>query len=163
MNDSELAWLAGILEGEGTFSIRNTNPRNRGISIRCSMTDTDVVERIFELTGIGGITKVKPREEHHKQQTLWAASKRSDVVDLITRLKPWMGRRRQAKIEDMLKFDADNPITVDLRLHGTRAMYEHRKCRCGPCRAAAVKYQMDWRRNVSKKESVAAGNSRSVD
>lgn len=124
------------------------------------MTDGDVIERVYKLTGIGNVTTVRVRFAHHKQQTLWCVSKRTDVVSLITKIRPWMGLRRAEKIDEMLAFDRANPITRNLHKHGTRVMYEHWKCRCGPCRTAAVSYQMNWRRNnvLEKKQAPSTDN-----
>jgi hypothetical protein len=49
MTDVEKAWLAGIIEGEGTFG-RVGRP---GGQIRVVMTDQDVIHRLHAITGLG--------------------------------------------------------------------------------------------------------------
>lgn len=45
MNTLQIAWLAGILEGEGSFSNMRGSP-----TIQVSMTDRDIIERIALIT-----------------------------------------------------------------------------------------------------------------
>ena len=40
----EIAWVAGILEGEGTFCMNNNSPR-----LAIAMTDLDVVEKFCKI------------------------------------------------------------------------------------------------------------------
>jgi hypothetical protein len=49
LTDIDQAWLAGIVEGEGTFS----RPNSRWGLVRVVMTDKDVIDRLATMTGIG--------------------------------------------------------------------------------------------------------------
>lgn len=49
MTPEEVAWVAGLLEGEGYFSI--SSARHRQARVVCSMTDEDVVRKLHVLAG----------------------------------------------------------------------------------------------------------------
>ena len=93
--DVELAWLAGLLEGEGCFSVAVENKRPTGISL--NMTDLDIVARV---AGWWGVSYNSPRnkEEHHKEQYR-CTLRGQPSVDLMIKLKPYMGIRRSQKID----------------------------------------------------------------
>jgi hypothetical protein len=48
LNNIEIAWLAGILEGEGYFGF-NGSSKSLNPSIQVSMVDRDIIERIADL------------------------------------------------------------------------------------------------------------------
>jgi hypothetical protein len=55
-----VAWIAGLLEGEGTF-IRWAAPRRGGV-VRIEMTDEDVIARMLTAIGIGRLEALPPRK-----------------------------------------------------------------------------------------------------
>jgi hypothetical protein len=54
MSATELAWLAGWLEGEGSFSIKHIKGWNYA-SIVGGSTDFDSIQRLVELTNVGRV------------------------------------------------------------------------------------------------------------
>lgn len=144
MNTNELNWLAGLLEGEGCFSIRDTL-RNKGLGVSCSMTDKDVIDKIHSLVGFGSIFTVSSRQINHQIQYKWNSSKRNDVVWLIEQLLPFMGERRSNKIQEMLKFHSNHPMVRMRQEHGTLTMYAYWKCHCEKCSYAAMEDQRQRR------------------
>jgi hypothetical protein len=56
MSPNNLAWLAGLIEGEGYLGI----VRGRGI-VRVAMTDADVVERLRVVSGVGLVNELPRR------------------------------------------------------------------------------------------------------
>lgn len=93
----ELMWVAGLLEGEGSFT-RNGYRRR----VVCTSTDYDVLVKLKNVTGVGAICKTSKRESHHKQAWLWTAGKKVHAVHLATTLYPLMSKRRKLQIENML-------------------------------------------------------------
>lgn len=92
----ELAWLAGIIEGEGCIYFVNRRGWRGGI--RVHMTDEDVVRRCLAVTGLGFIyagTTPAGRPAWH-----WNVTRRDDCARLLLALYPLMGKRRQAKIAE---------------------------------------------------------------
>jgi len=49
---TDIAWLAGLLEGEGSFSIKNVSAE-----ISIAMSDKDILDRAAQLTRIQCPTK----------------------------------------------------------------------------------------------------------
>ena len=88
-----LIWLAGLLEGEGTFLRPPPSSPNCPI-VSCRMTDRDVVERVARLFGTStvSIDKGRFRTEYG------AIIKGSRAVTLMRELQPLMGKRRCAAI-----------------------------------------------------------------
>lgn len=95
MTDADLIWLAGLLEGEGTFDMhKNKYPR-----IRVGMTDRDVVGRVATLLGTSirmTISKVGYKSSYHAELSGQRAA------DMMWRLLPHMGARRSSKIGEIL-------------------------------------------------------------
>lgn len=99
MRRVDLAWLAGLWEGEGTF-MPGPPSRSHKPVIRLHMTDRDVVEHAANLM-VASITTIKRRYFHYK--TSYLISLRSArAVAWMTKLRPWMGKRRQKQIDRAL-------------------------------------------------------------
>lgn len=52
IDQNQFFWLAGLLEGEGCFSVRQDGQR-RSPKVLINMTDKDVIERVAALVGSG--------------------------------------------------------------------------------------------------------------
>lgn len=102
MTEIELAWLAGWLEGEGSFILQH-NHGMRYPRVSASSTDRDVLEYILAITGVGTLYDRPKRFEHYKDQWAWMVYRKNDAVDLMTRLAPYMFGRRWATINAILK------------------------------------------------------------
>lgn len=155
MSDIEVAWVAGLLEGEGSFTFGppsgRINPGCRQLRITCSMTDLDTIEKLHNVTGIGNFNperrKYDKRRPHAKPAWVWSATRRPDVVYVLNAILPHMGERRSARIQELLDHHAEYPPLYDLEpKHGTRSRYRNRDCRCEPCVEAARKYNRELRR-----------------
>ena len=133
INDYDLRWLAGLLEGEGSFMMsRNTVGGKLYLypKIVVTMTDEDVIQRAASLFG----TKVYvvPKQTDRLQQ--WRATLTGTrAAALMERLLPEMGTRRSNKIGEILQAYGDIESTEIRRqracsesakarwaLHGTR-------------------------------------------
>nr|BDD47446.1 hypothetical protein 22 [Pelagibacteraceae bacterium] len=90
----EIAWAAGVFEGEGTIYILKCRPSCANLQI--SMCDLDILERIQNLFG-GNIYQKKKQKPHHKPIWTWQLSKSKDIVNTLTKLIPWFGHRRAYK------------------------------------------------------------------
>lgn len=110
MTTAELAWVAGIVEGEGCFSMDTRQARKKGgkvyINIRVAMVDEDVVRKLHKISGVGTVLGpiLSPSRAEHNYQPLyiWAVQKQKDAAALMMTLYPLMGIRRQAKITECL-------------------------------------------------------------
>lgn len=92
----DLHWLAGLLEGEGSFC---TGPPSRPHLpvLEVAMTDRDVIGRVGELLD-QKVVVVRPRRRHW--QTAYAIHLvGSRAVAWMRALRPLLGRRRQGQID----------------------------------------------------------------
>lgn len=97
----ESSYLAGLLEGEGTFTARDQRARKQ-LRVKLEMTDLDVVERAAQIMPAGKICK-RDRANRMNCQTVyevcWTSQKAENVM---RRILPYMGERRKAKIDECL-------------------------------------------------------------
>jgi hypothetical protein len=94
-NDTDVYWLAGLLEGEGAFDAhRGKYPR-----IRLAMTDRDVVGRAASLMD----TSVRCSLHPAPAKATWHSEVSGERAAAIMReLLPHMGSRRSQRIADVL-------------------------------------------------------------
>lgn len=97
ISDAEVAWVAGILEGEGCWS-RKSGEIRWWVAVR--MTDRDVIDRLQQVTGIGRITIDRGREEN-KMAWAWQVAAKRHREWLSIKVWPWMGDRRRARITEL--------------------------------------------------------------
>lgn len=110
MTDTDLAWLAGLLEGEGCFALDTTASRRPGhrrnaILVKLKMTDKDVVERarkiMLEIHSFNNI--VCKLTERPPRKDIYVVKINAHAAEAIMRaVRPYMGMRRGAKIDELL-------------------------------------------------------------
>jgi hypothetical protein len=103
VDTQQLAWFAGIFEGEGNMFIA----KNGGTRLSIRMTDLDVIERVNALFPSIKIQVVVPKPvkagySQPKTQYAWRISKPDEVRRIITLMLPWLGERRTAKAREVL-------------------------------------------------------------
>jgi hypothetical protein len=109
LSTAELHWLAGLLEGEGTFMTGPpSNPRMPVLAV--NMTDQDVMARVGRLFD-RKVQLVRPRNRRWKtsyQLRVQGAA----AVRWMTLLRPLMGTRRQTQIDRALACYAPRPVAL---------------------------------------------------
>lgn len=116
MNETEAAWLAGLMEGEGYFVLTTKRPpRKDGLpsmrqaTIGVKMTDLDIIERLRTITGVGRLYhNINTTGLGKKVQHSWVVNKRMDQIALLEIIRPYMGERRGAKIDEVLAHLKEN-------------------------------------------------------
>lgn len=98
-------WLAGLLEGEGTFGIaRNTTTHDNTYEyprVIVKMADRDVIERAAVLMGSVAIyTRLSDNPDHSTQYITKVHGDKA--LDVMKRVRPYMGTRRGARIDELL-------------------------------------------------------------
>ena len=102
MKDTEIAWLAGIIEGEGTFFKRGAG-RSKGLYVfALEMCDKDIVERACFVFGYGNVKPAKVRGLGKKDRWIWRFEKCSELCRLGSAILPWLGERRAMVVNQML-------------------------------------------------------------
>lgn len=103
MNSVDVAWVAGIIEGEGCMGLDNMGPKSKNLSpkayIKVAMTDYDVIQALHQKTGVGNIHGPYPGggssgPDYWKEQWVWHVGKREDVRLIITAILPFLYERR---------------------------------------------------------------------
>lgn len=95
MNELQIAWVAGLLEGEGTFIRRSGN----SCVISCEMTDKDTIEKLFSFVGTGNIYFCSARNEAWKDTWKWQLTDSLCILELLQLIYPWMSDRRKIAID----------------------------------------------------------------
>lgn len=94
MNTRDKYWLAGLLEGEGTFGF------HKKPMITLEMTDKDVVERVSELFGTS--VMFLPKRQDNWKDTYKVRVTGKKAVIIMMDIRHIMGSRRQGKIDEIL-------------------------------------------------------------
>lgn len=100
LGPEDTAWVAGLMEGEGTFVCRPDAPGGRA---RVQMTDQDVIDRLQEVLKVGRITSYIPRNPNHKPSWIFVIQRKEHLCDLLVRIAPLMSVRRRAAISRILQ------------------------------------------------------------
>lgn len=126
MDTVDIAWFAGIFEGEGCFSIE----KNGNTKLTVGMCDKDIIDRIKALFPIHqNVTPVqpKPMQPHYSQPKMryvWRVSDPDEVVRITNLILPFLGERRTAKANEVLESIATR-AERDKRLNKTHCRQGH--------------------------------------
>jgi hypothetical protein len=104
METQDYRWAAGILEGEGCFSIFQRKGKDYSqVSVLCEMTDQDTIEKLQKELGVGRVSRRAPRPSR-KDTWLLAVQKQQDVFDTLIRVMPYLGKRRLKKAQELFNY-----------------------------------------------------------
>lgn len=105
ITDIELGWLAGLLEGEASFTM---NSDSKGVRIQLAMTDEDVVLRaLIIVQAITGKRHNVYCYDAPKSKPDWSAAYKlnicgKDAKKVMKKIVRLMGQRRRKKIWQLL-------------------------------------------------------------
>jgi hypothetical protein len=110
VDTQQLAWFAGLFEGEGNIAIA----KNGGTRLTIRMTDRDIIERVAELFPVQSIQVVVPKParagySQPKTQYAWRVSDPARVREILQLILPWLGQRRSAAAREVLAHLATRP------------------------------------------------------
>lgn len=99
--DAEIAWFAGIFEGEGTFE---TSKRST-VRMTVAMSDQDVIERLSQVFPCQqiGFRHSNKRYPDAKPMYSWRVGDSDQVALVIQAILPWLGKRRAARAREVLE------------------------------------------------------------
>ena len=100
--EAEIAWVAGLYEGEGTTGTMGVN--RAYVNVRIVIRELEVLERVRQIVGCGGIY----RRENDKRPCnsithVWILSKQAEVDGFIDTVWPWLSSRRKQQFYDVLE------------------------------------------------------------
>lgn len=108
LTEIEIAWLAGLIEGEGSFGLDARSATRYKVStappspyLRISMTDQDIIERVSKLVNKTCFSP-KRRTVTEKQVYIVHVGDRATLSWLLPRLFPHFGKRRQQAVHKCL-------------------------------------------------------------
>lgn len=111
MQDTDIAWVAGLLEGEGCFSIyeRKNRPNTTDCAIHCEMTDEDVIRKLHNIVGVGNIS-YRPARRNRQPTWILSVYKKHDIFKILISIMPYMSKRRLAKASEIFSIIEDKVI-----------------------------------------------------
>ena len=93
----ELAWAAGLFEGEGSII-----PVGKAVSLSLTMCDEEVVKRFNAIFGVGQIRPRKKLAKHYKTPWEWRCGRFEHSQAVLAMMWPWLGSRRKARAKELL-------------------------------------------------------------
>jgi hypothetical protein len=130
-SSEDAAWLAGWLEGEGCFHDRRNARGHLRLLVEAASTDRDVIERAARIAGAG---HVRLKRSVGKPLWNWRVEARADAVRVLRLIRPYMGLRRGARIDEMLALEMNEPDrtpTTEDRRKAASKMWVTRRRRYG--------------------------------
>lgn len=106
MEREQLAWAAGLFEGEGCFNAHRRADGKFSVQARLAMTDEDVVRRFADVIGVGCVYGPMARGPGRQATYDWSLGDAREVRAVITLLLPWLGSRRKAKALEVAEIAA---------------------------------------------------------
>jgi hypothetical protein len=97
LSEPQLAWFAGILEGEGSITIRGNS-----VVIKIGMTDKDIIDRVHNLWNFGN--RAVYERAGRKCMYVWRAQDKEGTTLILNEVLPWLGIRRSEKAKEALNF-----------------------------------------------------------
>jgi hypothetical protein len=97
----DIAWVAGVFEGEGTIRIRKGN---YGAQVSIRMDDEDVIRRIHRIMGFGNFYENPERRKNDAvvTQYIWQAASAEHVCAFLAAVWRFLGDRRKARAAEAL-------------------------------------------------------------
>ncbi len=157
MTEAEIAWVAGMYEGEGCLT-----HNGKVWCIRLGSTDLDIVERLHALTRMGTVQMPGPARiaQGGKLYYNWAVHSQPDLCTLVMALRPWMGARRGARADEYLEWFAEWRQHDYIRVLPTHCKrnhpYEGNRANGGGCRICRAEQSRQARARAKAARLAAA-------
>lgn len=121
VNEVEIAWAAGLFEGEGYMSAYQ---REYGAKIQAciglGMADRDIVDRFQAIVECGAVSTRKPGTRGHRPIHDWRVYEAVHVRRLVALFLPYLGERRRARAVELLDQIADVKSHNEKKTHCPR-------------------------------------------
>lgn len=93
----ELAWSAGIIDGEGCIGISRKTNNIYTITIQISMTHQLTINRIYEIFRLGNLYFRKARNCKHNDQYQWNSAGK-DLYNILKLIYPYLITKEEQAI-----------------------------------------------------------------
>ncbi len=139
-NGVDIAWAAGLIEGEGTFGVMRKGHLTYAYVSACGV-DRDVIEKLHRILSVGAI-----RTEHRpgcQPLHIWRTYSRAGFAHVADLLRPHLGKRRTQRLNEV-----ESQTTRERRLPGSHThckrghpLTPDNRVRQGRTRTGAVQYR----------------------
>ena len=108
---TDVAWAAGLLEGEGCFSIchrKSAKWDHKTVAVHCEMTDEDTIQKLLSVFKVGTINQrlsMKRNDGRIRKDTwIWSVQNHSGIELVLKSVHPYLSKRRTQKAEELLEY-----------------------------------------------------------
>lgn len=103
--DAEIAWAAGLFEGEGTVALVRGKPPKQWVNLRMQVwsTDLDVLEKFQRIVGGKIYGPYAPKGLGTKPIWTWLLQSVEECKSVARSFLPWLGSRRTGDVGNALK------------------------------------------------------------
>ncbi len=108
LNEVEIAWLAGLFEGEANFGLDSRSKKRYKVStspaipfIKIAMVDQDVIAKVAKLVKKSYFSPSR-KTSSGKVVYILHIGDRITLLYLLPRLLPFLGERRQKKVRECI-------------------------------------------------------------
>lgn len=156
-SETEIAWAAGLFEGEGCFYLRHSHGKAY-LALTIWMKDKDVIDRFAVLFGLGPTSRTRQAKPHWSKQ--WGLDIYGvRALTIAELLEPHLGDRRSAKLAAIRQqIDETQPKERECVCCSARFVpgyYRHLQRHCSSDCAHRAKYLR--RKYGTTSEAVAMG------
>ena len=90
MHSHDIAWAAGLFEGEGCITTAGKNQKSRALKLQ--MTDRDVVERFQQIVGSGPVLfmDTPTNKKRYIHLLIWQIAQRKEVTRILDMFLPFL-------------------------------------------------------------------------
>ena len=99
---NNLAYFAGILDGEGSFFKEKNRGKHYYPTISCEMTDKDVILALKKYFKVGNVNEFPPRKKHWKTSYRWRV-RGASAIEILKVIKKYLSIRRKEKVKFLIK------------------------------------------------------------
>lgn len=137
MDQLSAAWLAGLLEGEGSFCVPKKHKDTSYIRVCLEMTDEDIVRRAAFLMEEAKVHGPRPRPTGLGSKPYFSTYVTGyKAVRIMKAVLPFMGKRRSQRIKELIFLWENKPHPILRRepnlppvCHPDRKHYSRGLCR----------------------------------
>ena len=112
LDPSEAAYLAGIIDGEGTVTLtRKHRNENRQLALTISNTEKPLLDYIITTVGAGKITRKRTEKAHHTASYTYAIYNRQALTlleQITSYLRTYKAKRAALILSEYLKVTPRN-------------------------------------------------------
>ena len=90
MTVAETAYIAGLIDGEGTITMVRKHPNeNRHLAVTISSTERAMLDFVLSTVGVGKITSKRAYKAHHRPSFTYAVHNRQ-ALQLLRQVGPFL-------------------------------------------------------------------------